>query len=193
MLQWTTPSIVVGINHIFYINLYSFISWTGCTKSGLTWSYRILELSMEYTSHLEFGKKTITLILGDFVTNQSCQTNNELDGAAGQSLAAAAAAARWRAFSALASATRCFFCAFSSTLRCFFSAAALGMSHSGSSWPVEFGFPKFLPTCSFQNHEIGSGPQDLPFQISPMITVCKYLHQVVTQAYGNLWKLHIYI
>ena len=126
-----------------------------------------------------------TLILGDFVTNHSCRmSNSDNDGAAGQSLAAAAAAARWRAFSALASATRCFFCEFSSTLRCFFSAAALDMSHSGSSWPVEFGFPKFLPTCSFQNYEIGSGPQDLPFQISPMITVCKYLHQVSCVVYS---------
>ena len=34
------------------------------------WSYRILEASMEYTSRI---LENFTLILGDFVTNHSCQ------------------------------------------------------------------------------------------------------------------------
>ena len=144
------------------------------------WSYRILEsLRFLWSIHLEFWNILLRfwVILSQIIA-VGCQIAIMTDWPA-------AAAARWRAFSALASATRCFFCAFSSTLRCFFSAAALDMPHSGSSWPVEFGFPKFLPTCSFQNYKIGSEPQALPFQISPTITVCKYLHQEVTQGYGN--------
>ena len=157
-----------------------FISWSGCTSKE---SHKILEVSMPHSIFTSRIRENVALIRSSthcaiiYYTSYciAVKWRGWRCPVPGQSSAAAAAAARWRAFSALASAARCFFCASPSTLRCFFSAAALDR------------FPKFPPKCFSQ---IGiSRPPISKFTNDNQI-VYKYLHHKLTQGYGKSWKHH---